>query len=350
MAAKLVHICTVIAAYCIVSIAMVFGNKFLVGNHSSDQDISIFVVWAQCGTAIAYVFCVNLIKSIRNRQWTRSNIRMDILKIPAVLKTTLTFVCSMSLNNLCLKHVGVSFYQVARSLTLIFVAGFSVLILKRLLSWRVSFSCVIVVMGFTLGIDQENLIGPISIRGVSYGVAASVFAALNGIYIQQALDELEGDSTTLTISVTMFSAVLMLPLVALTGQAQEALMAERYQNLTFWLFICGTGVLSFVIAWLSAVQIHLTSPLSHHIIGNTKSVFQTLVAVIYYNESKPVLWWVSILLVICGTTSYAVVRMQEQKTEHPHSASKHKEEPGPEDNTTLMSAEEGLVVCRQVSR
>lgn len=41
------------------------------------------------------------------------------------------FVCMIVFNNLCLKYVEVSFYQVARALTIVFNVVFSYLILNK---------------------------------------------------------------------------------------------------------------------------------------------------------------------------------------------------------------------------
>lgn len=68
------------------------------------------------------------------------------------------------------------------------------------------------VMGFALGVDQEGAIGDLSVRGMTYtsfvhercliyrplgviyGVVASLFVALNAIYVKKILPVVDNDS------------------------------------------------------------------------------------------------------------------------------------------------------------
>ena len=62
----------------------------------------------------------------------------------------------ITFNNLCLKHVGVSFYYVGRSLTTVFNVAFTYLILGQKTSVRAILCCFIILLGFWLGVDQES--------------------------------------------------------------------------------------------------------------------------------------------------------------------------------------------------
>jgi GDP-fucose transporter C1 len=75
--------------------------------------------------------------------------------------------------------------------------------------------------------------------------------------------------------------------------------------------MCLAGFLSFFIGYASSLQIQLTSPLTHNISGTTKSCLQTLLGVIYFNETKNLLWWLSNLFVLVGALFYSIVRNQE---------------------------------------
>lgn len=76
-----------------------------------------------------------------------------------VLPLSLVFVGMISANNLCLKYVGVSFYYVGRSLTTVFNVICSYLILGHQTSRRAIFCCGIIICGFFLGVDQEDVAG-----------------------------------------------------------------------------------------------------------------------------------------------------------------------------------------------
>lgn len=72
-----------------------------------------------------------------------------------------------------------------------------------------------------------------------------------------------------------------------------------------------TGFLSFFVGYATSLQIQLTSPLTHNISGTTKSCLQTLLGVIYFNETKNFLWWLSNLFILIGAFFYSYVRNRE---------------------------------------
>ena len=230
-----------------------------------------------------------------------------------IFPLTCTYVGMLTFNNLCLKHVGVAFFQVARSMTLIFTVVFSITILHQKISLRVLLCCALVAGGFVLGIDQENLKGTLSLVGVFYGVVTSLFVSLNGIFIKKSLDIVSRDSVRLTYYNNINAILLFVPFLFATGQTTDFFSTDHSTDGYFWLFLCFTGIMSFSMAWISAVQIDLLSPVTHHIIANSKAVIQTLIAVISAHEQKAALWWFSIFMVVGGATSYALVRLREDE-------------------------------------
>jgi len=159
MAAEIGKIICVVISYWAISISMVFANKYLVGGKST-VDISLFVSWLQCVVTIVLVFIFNVASSLyRTSAVSWVSIIPDRIVFTArpVLLMSGFFVGMLSFNNMCLKLVGVSFYQVARSTTIIFVVIFSVIILRRSVSKMVVLCCGFVASGFFLGIDQEKV-------------------------------------------------------------------------------------------------------------------------------------------------------------------------------------------------
>ncbi len=316
MAVQYLKVGLVILTYFTISISMIFANKYLVGTGDSEKDFSIFVAWVQCCVTVAFLsalrFASSTFRPSSHKEWKLTTAE-HFAAMKQVMPMTVTYVSMLTFNNLCLKHVGVAFFQVARSMTLIFTVVFSILILHHRISYRVILCCIIVAGGFVLGIDQEHIKGTLSIRGVLYGVTTSLFVSLNGIYIKKSLDVVERDSTRLTYYNNINAIVLFIPFLAATGQVAQFFSTEQSRDMYFWLFLIGTGMLSTSMAWISAKQIDLTSPITHHIIANAKAVIQTLLAVVFNSEHKAILWWFSIFLVVTGATFYAIVRIQEDK-------------------------------------
>jgi len=114
MAIQVFKVATVVAAYWTTSISMVFANKYLVGGRNTN-DISLFVSWFQCIMTVILVAGFKWIRGWRSENW----LSMDELKTAMfswhVLAMSGFFVGMLSFNNMCLKLVGVSFYQVSDS-------------------------------------------------------------------------------------------------------------------------------------------------------------------------------------------------------------------------------------------
>lgn len=105
----------------------------------------------------------------------------------------------VGLNNLCLKYVDVSFYQVARSLSVLFTLIFGFFLLNDTSSWQSIGSCFVVILGYVLGNVSEVSAMTFSFLGVFFGLTASAFVALNGIYVKKGLKVLNNDEWYLKV-------------------------------------------------------------------------------------------------------------------------------------------------------
>ena len=313
MAVPVIKIAIVVLSYWTISISMVFANKYLVGEKAG-TDISLFVSWIQCIATVFFVTCFNILLSMKTGNWERTKLpKKDVFLNKYVLKMAGCFVLMLSFNNMCLKLVGVSFYQVARSTTIIFVVIFSVLILKKSVSKTIVGCCLLVASGFFLGIDQEKVMGSLSVLGVVFGVSSSIFIALTGIFTKQALEVVDHDELKLTLATNIIAMFAFIPVVLVTGQFVAAVTSPQMFDLYFWVCLFFTGALGTLMSWISAVQINVTSPVTHHISANSKAILQTIIAVVYYHETKTLLWWISVLFVVVGACAYAIRRFFEEK-------------------------------------
>ncbi|KAI0213039.1 GDP-fucose transporter 1, partial [Lamellibrachia satsuma] len=305
------QIAGVIALYWAISISMVFVNKNLLGNPTSSVDLSIFIAWVQCGATVLIGLVVQVAQQGSGATGQAPLFSCRLMLRRQILTLTCSFVGMLVFNNLCLKSVGVPFYQIARSMTLSFTVLFAVIILRQAVSARVVLCCGLVVAGFLLGVDQEKLSGTLSMRGVLFGLTTSVFIALSGIFTKQALAVVDKDSVRLTLYNNANAFVLLAPIVLGTGQAQNVIALGLLASRPFVSLLVGSSLLGFLIGWISAVQINVTSPVTHHISANAKAVAQTLIAVVYYADIKPPLWWLSVFMVVGGALAYALVRLRE---------------------------------------
>lgn len=120
------------------------------------------------------------------------------------------YVLMLAANNLCLKYVEVTFYQVgcprvhfecrainaqsnpqiARSLTILFNIPLSYYLLNTSTSTPAILACLVVFLGFLIGSAGEV---NFSWAGIGYGVASSAFVALYGIMVKKGLKVVDGD-------------------------------------------------------------------------------------------------------------------------------------------------------------
>ncbi|XP_074655423.1 GDP-fucose transporter 1-like isoform X2 [Tubulanus polymorphus] len=302
----------VVLTYWTVSISMVFANKYLVGGTKNmAADISLFVAWFQCVSSVLFLVGISLFsRFVLKRESPLPPINRKTILQKNVIILSCLFVGMLTFNNLCLKHVGVAFFQVARSMTLIFTVIFSALILRKKASVKIVACCLLVAAGFFLGVDQEKVAGTLSLVGVIYGLTTSLFVSLCGIYTKKALDTVDNSVISVTFYNNFNAMFIFVPFVIGTNQL-SAVVNTKMNDPTFWICLSLSGGLSFLIGWASNLQIDYTSPVTHHISNNSKAVLQTVLAVLFEHEFKRVLWWCSNLMVISGAFSYAMVKKME---------------------------------------
>ncbi|KAK3104933.1 hypothetical protein FSP39_013449, partial [Pinctada imbricata] len=312
-----VQVVVVIALYWTVSISMVFVNKYILGGRFGNEDLSIFVAWYQSLSAIGFIQLLHVGSKMMRLNVPVPKIDLHVLLHADVLKLSLSFILSLTFNNLMLKHIDVAFYQVARSFTLIFTVILSSMMLKKPVTYRGMLACLLVICGFFIGIDQENGSGTLKVWGIVYGILASLSAAVCGIYFKQAEMACDRESLKQAYYNNINSCVMFMPLVFSTGQLHQVLASDNSTTVIFWIFLTISGFLSLTIGWVSALQIKFTSPVTHHISINAKSVMQTLIAVIFNNEPKTLMWWFGNLLVVTGLGLYAYSKFIENSSSLP---------------------------------
>ena len=155
--------------------------------------------------------------------------------------------------------------------------------------------------------------GSISYMGVVFGVLASLSVALYSIYTKKVLPAVDQNIWKLALYNNLNACVLFLPLMAIFGEIPIVISFPKLFSMHFWLLMFVGGLFGFLIGFVTGLQIQVTSPLTHNISGTAKACAQTVIASVYYYEMKPVLWWVSNVVVLAGTLAYTHVKRQEMK-------------------------------------
>lgn len=352
-------------AYWIVSIGMVFVNQYVLSAEILTDDLTLFITLFQIIFALSILVTINYITKkylnpspnlhplavtidagshdnhevsqnllgpettdyqpkvnlvpSKNQENSDSLIQLFHVNIPqrvnletckTVLPLSILYIGMLLLNNFCLKYVGVAFYFVSRSLTTVFNVAFTHFLIHEPVSKGALVCCAFIVLGFILGIDQESVIGSLSILGVIFGVASSLFTSLFSIYTKKTLAKLDRNIWVLIMYNNINAIILCTPLLIVHGDIQ-ALISDKVVSVSFWILLSVSGVMAFFISVVTNASIKYTSPLTHNISGTAKACLQTVIAVIYYHDHKSTLWWVSNLTILVASAAYSRIKQLE---------------------------------------
>jgi len=285
-----------------------FLNKLLLKNYNFS--LPLFVTWFQFVVAF---FCITILGLIGQYLWpVLSFIKppsMDHLKSATMLKVlplTLLYISMICFSNLTLRWSEVSFYQVARSLTIIFSIIFTYLIMGKKTTWAEIKPCLVVVFGFILGVKGEV---NFELWAVVFGVCSSIFLAVYSIKVKTVIEiDFHSDQWIVTLLNTTEAVILMIPVVYLSGELDIMLSLPVIYDTGFWLVMIFTGVVGFLINVAIFYQIQTTSPLTANLSGTVKACVQTILGVAIWKNEISLMNGVGIALVIGGSLWYSLVR------------------------------------------
>lgn len=284
---------------------MVFVNKSLLSSPEGKIDAPLFITWFQCVVTVLACYAMG---ELGVPNVPRFEIKLDVLKqmLPLSFVFTLMMVC----NNLCLKYVEISFYQVARSLTIVFNVIFDFVILGQRTSFPATMCCLLVVSGFAVGNQHEMRW---SLRGVLFGVSASFFVAMNAIFVKKKFPLVDNNPWKLTLYNNLNASLLFIPLIIGFGEPGIILASANIVKARFWAMMTAGGVFGVCISFAVAAQIKYTSPLTHNVSATAKAAAQTVLGLIVYKN--PINFWgaASVAVILIGSLFYTLVRRSELK-------------------------------------
>ncbi|XP_037816088.1 GDP-fucose transporter 1 [Lucilia sericata] len=319
---KYIKVFLVVALYWCISILTVFVNKHLLSSDSVKLEAPLFVTWFQCVVSAIICFVMSRLgKQYPNVISFPEGNPLDIDTFRKILPLSILFTLMVGTNNLCLKYVGVAFYYVGRSLTTVFNVVLTYVLLKQKTSFASIICCAGIVAGFMLGVDQESLTESFSWRGTVFGVLGSLALAMYSIHTKKALQHVNQEVWLLSYYNNLYSSVLFLPLIILNGELEAIITYKNIFEFWFVLTMLIGGLCGFAIGFVTALQIKVTSPLTHNISGTAKACAQTVIACQWYNETKSFLWWTSNIVVLVASAAYTRVKQLEMQRQHNRSNS-----------------------------
>jgi GDP-fucose transporter C1 len=327
------YIVSVVGLYWFVSISMVYLNKVLMSSEDISISAPLFVTWFQCVvTAVICWAAGKFSETMQKRadvlptradanEATKGHGRTFFSQFPKaeykasigkrVLPLSFAFVGMIALNNICLQLVEVSFYNVARSLTIVFNVFLSRLILGSPASLKTIMCLGVVVLGLYMGANGEV---NFSYHGTVAGVCSSLFVALNAIFTKKVLPAVDNDHWKLTFYHNINAIIMFLPLMAYF-EAPVLLEAihQQFSSPLFWSGMMVSGFFGFCIGIVTVLQIKATSPLSHNISGTVKAAVQSMLAFYLWKNPATVQGVLGMFVVLGGSLLYTIVKMREGK-------------------------------------
>ncbi|CAH1766353.1 2189_t:CDS:2, partial [Entrophospora sp. SA101] len=301
-------ILSVVAFYWAASLSLVFLNKFILSTSEYKFPYPLFVTWYQLMIAlVVLVIWGSLGKRIKALSIIPPH-EFDLGIAVKVMPLTFMYVMMLAFNNLCLQYVEVTFYQVARSLSIIFNIIFTYTLLGQKTSFAALISCGIVFIGFVIGSYGEL---NFSWEGIIYGVASSAFVALYGIYVKKTLVYVDNNQWRLLHYNTTISIVFLFPMVLLSGELKAIADVYFLHEFGFWFLMTITGITGFIINIAMFLQIKFTTPLTNTISGTAKSCVQTALAAWYFQNPISPMNGTGIFLALFGSGLYSWIRFKE---------------------------------------
>lgn len=297
-----------ISAYWLVSISIIFINKFLLSGTSLAAPC--FVTAFQC---LMTVGIIKVLMHVDAAFLSIPKMKVELHSLAKVFPLSLAFVGMITFNNLCLQKVGVSFYFIGRCLTTVFNMLLSYLILKEKTSRNAIICCLAIILGFLLGTDEESDVGDLTRSGIIYGLAASLFTSLNAIYTKKVLPLVDNNIWRLGLYNNINACCILIPLALVFGEWKSISEFDSKLDPIFWSMMIISGVFGFLIGVLTGLCIKVTSPLTHNVSATAKAAVQTLIAVLWYSEQKTLLWFFSNFIILAGSYGYSHVRKLEMK-------------------------------------
>jgi GDP-fucose transporter C1 len=213
------------------------------------------VTWFQCVVTVAIQVALGELGKRSSRPFLKQfpPFECDLAICRKILPLSLFFVGMTMFNNLCIQMIEVSFYNVARSLTILFNVILMYVFFKESTSPR-SLACVMsVFVGFLVGVEGEV---NFSLLGTAFGVTSSIFVALNGIYTKKVSGAVNNDKWRLSLYNNLNACVLFPFLSFAFGEAaviskNSALLVSGY----FWFIMVLGGALGFLIGIMTIMQV-----------------------------------------------------------------------------------------------
>ncbi|KAF5384339.1 hypothetical protein D9615_003385 [Tricholomella constricta] len=307
----------VVVFYLVAALSMVMANKWVLNT----TEAPLFFLWTQLMIAVMLFGTSDAMRLLPDRLTFNPQICKGLIPMVGLN------VVGLSFSNYTLKYVDASFYQVARGLVLPFTVVTSFVVLHSRPSLRIFVACAIVTLGFFVGVFLDGT--PVSLIGISFGVASSAITAMHSVVIKQSLNVVDGSALLLSWYTNLLSAIVLLPICFLAGEGSgifglllggvEAADGGMSPLTTFFWGSLITGALGFLMSIASLLSIKVTSPITHMVSSAVRGVAASVLGMWLFADIITTGRASSIATILLGSFYYTWVKHQE--TQKPASSS-----------------------------
>ncbi|KAH7912497.1 hypothetical protein BJ138DRAFT_1083485 [Hygrophoropsis aurantiaca] len=312
--------------YLVAALAMVMANKWVL----KKTEAPLFFLFCQL------LIAVILFLASHTAGLIQVPLYVDAQLVKGLAPMIALNVVGLSFSNYTLKYVDASFYPVARGMVLPFTVGTSYIMLNSRPSLRILFSCSVVTLGFFVGVFLDSI--PMSLVGVSFGVASSGITAVHSVVIKKSLDVVKGSAMNLSWYTNLLSVVVIMPLVVIAGELPA--IADLLSGVDLdpidgamsplQTFIWGsilTGSIGFLMSIASLLSIKVTSPITHMVSSAVRGVAGSLLGIWLFSEPFSIGRGASIAIILAGSIYYTWVKHEETQAPKERDGSKYERVP-----------------------
>lgn len=283
---ELFKIILVTLANWVVSIGITMLNKLLLSYEKSLEKLPVTILWLQSLTAVfisvGIIFCQRYFCQDSNLK--RGKIRgiLKSVKLKETVVLSLISVVSLLFNTVILKYYTIALFTISRTLGIVFTVVFTRFFLKEKTPPPVVMACALISIGYLASISADELNSALRIKNMIYSTVAGVAVALCTIYVKLALPDKKHSAVVVVLINNLIYLVIFLVIMIFSGEFLSFVSSSLHWNAMGQVIFSGS--LGFSIAYLTKLQVQITSPVTFQIVSAVRLILQVTIGVLAFRE------------------------------------------------------------------
>lgn len=167
-------------------------------------------------------------------------------------------------------------------------------------------ACALISIGYMTSISADQLTSALRVKNIVYSTIAGVAVALSIIYVKLALpDKKHSVVVALLINNAIYSVLFFLIMI-FVGELEPFLNSSSNFNAMAEVLI--SGALGFSIAYLTRLQVQITSPVTYQIVSAVRLILQVMIGVFAFKEPLTQAKIIGTCLVFAGSLLYGAFK------------------------------------------